>query len=135
MKQHKASIRPLVVLLLVAGLVAADEAEDRAIAVIEKLGGSFVRDEKKAEQPVVMVRLADTQVTDAGLKELAALKQLEVLSLERTNVTDAGLKELAALKQLQALILRGTKVTDAGLKELAALKQLQALILERTNVT
>jgi hypothetical protein len=36
------------------------------------------------------------------------------------KVTDAGLKELAACKQLQWLGLDGCdKVTDAGLKELA----------------
>ena len=34
-------------------------------------------------------------------------------------MTDAGLKELAPLKQLTALDLSGTQVTDAGLKELA----------------
>jgi hypothetical protein len=33
-------------------------------------------------------------------------------------VTDVVLKELAGLKQLQLLFLRGTQVTDAGLKEL-----------------
>ena len=49
-------------------------------------------------------------------------------------MTDAGLKELAALKQLQSLDLIGcNKVTDAGLKELAALKQLQSLNLGLCN--
>jgi hypothetical protein len=36
-------------------------------------------------------------------------------------VTDAGLRELKALKSLQGLGLWGTKVTDAGLKELKEL--------------
>jgi hypothetical protein len=40
------------------------------------------------------------------------------LNLVRTKVTDAGLKELAALKGLKVLDLSSTKVTDAGLKEL-----------------
>jgi len=51
------------------------------------------------------------------------------LNLKWTRVTDAGLKELAALKQLQGLDLSFTQLTDAGLKELAALQQLQELIL------
>jgi hypothetical protein len=34
------------------------------------------------------------------------------------NITDMGLKELAGLKSLQALYLNRTQVTDAGLKEL-----------------
>ena len=62
--------------------------------------------------------LSNSQVTDAGLKELAGLKQLQTLGLSDTQVTDAGLKELASLKQLQTLVLGGTKVTDAGMQEL-----------------
>jgi internalin A len=68
-------------------------------------------------------------VTDAGLKELAGLKQLQTLDLGLTPVRGAGLKELAGLKQLQTLDLGECKVTDAGLKELASLKQLQTLRL------
>jgi len=90
------------------------------------------RDDKAEGKPVRSVDLGLCDVTDAGLKELAALKQLQSLNLIRCEkVTDAGLKELAALKQLQSLDLRGCdKVTDAGLKELAALKQLQSLKLQ-----
>ena len=79
--------------------------------------------------------LGDTKVTDAGLKELAGLKNLQTLDLCNTQVTDAGLKELAGLKSLQALDLRSTQVTDAGLKELAGLKNLQTLNLGCTQVT
>ena len=57
------------------------------------------------------------------------------LSLNATNVTDAGLKELAGLKSLQALNLNNTQVTDAGLKELTGLKSLQTVILTATQVT
>ena len=38
-------------------------------------------------------------MTDAGLKELAALKNLTTLNLSDTQVTDAGLKELAATQE------------------------------------
>ena len=72
--------------------------------------------------------LSGPQVTDAGLKELAVLKNLTALRLS-ARVTDAGLKELAVLKNLTALDLNGTAVTDAGLKELAGLKSLQSLDL------
>jgi hypothetical protein len=41
-----------------------------------------------------MLALSDTQVTDAGLKLLVALKQLESLDLRNTMVTDAGVAEL-----------------------------------------
>jgi internalin A len=46
-----------------------------------------------------------------------------------TQITDAGLKELAGLNNLQWLDLTGTRITDAGLKELAGLKNLQWLTL------
>jgi len=38
--------------------------------------------------------LADTEVTDSGLNELAALKSLQALDLFGTQATDAVLKEL-----------------------------------------
>ena len=36
-----------------------------------------------------------------SLRELAALKALRVLTLQQTEVTDAGIKELAALNQTE----------------------------------
>jgi hypothetical protein len=62
--------------------------------------------------------LSRTQLTDAGLKQLARFKYLQALDLVFTQVTDAGLKHLAGLKKLQYLYLDRTKVTDAGVKEL-----------------
>lgn len=38
-------------------------------------------------------------------------------AVRATPITDAGLKELAALRGLQELDLNNTQVTDAGLKE------------------
>ena len=67
-------------------------------------------------------------MTDAGLKELAGLKNLQSLNLAYTKVTDAGLKELAGAEELAIrCTFTHTKVTDAGLKELAGLKSLQTL--------
>jgi hypothetical protein len=42
-------------------------------------------------------------------------------------VTDAGLKHLAAFKQLQTLDLGGTKVTNRGLREVVTLPRLHTL--------
>ena len=56
--------------------------------------------------------------TIAGLKEVAKLQKLEVLSLHDTKITDVGLKEVAKLQQLKELQLDGTKVTKAGVAEL-----------------
>jgi hypothetical protein len=62
--------------------------------------------------------LYDTGVSDAGLKDLAALQHLKELNLSGTQITDAGLKQLAGFPQLQVLYLNATKVSDAGINEL-----------------
>ena len=117
-------------LLLAAPPLFADDAEDKAVQAVMKLGGKVVRDDKDPAHPVVSVDLSLTKATDAGLKELAGLKGLQRLVLDNTKVTDVGLKELAALKGLQTLDLNGCKgVTDAGLKELADLPGLEDLSL------
>jgi internalin A len=89
----------------------------------------------KSAEEVISLRLNYGKVTDAGLKELAPLKNLTSLDLEQTAVTDAGLKELATRQNLTALNLGGTRVTDAGLKELAPLNNLTTLSLRGTRVT
>jgi hypothetical protein len=94
-----------------------DEAEDRAVAFIEKLGGQVERDPRLPGMPVVAVAVFGTKMTDAGLKALAPLKELRRLRLGLTEVTDAGLKELAALTQLRSRSLGGTQVTGAGLAD------------------
>jgi hypothetical protein len=83
------------------------------------------------------LRLADTSITNKGLAELAgfALHELSTLNLEKTQVTDAGMKEVAKFKQLEKLYLRDTNVTDEGLIELANLNQLEFLGLKGTKVT
>ena len=70
-------------------------------------------------EKVTVLNLDFTQITDMGLKEVAAkLQQLESIGLTRTKITDAGLKELAKLQKLEWLYLVGTRVTDAGVAEL-----------------
>ena len=77
-------------------------------------------DRKRPNSPeeVATLDLSHTPVTDAGLRELAPLKNLTTLNLSHTPVTDAGLRELAALKHLTTLRLSHTPVTDGGIAEL-----------------
>jgi internalin A len=65
----------IVLVIVVCGIsrATADEAEDRAVAVIEKLGGKVTRDETKPSKPVVGVSLVFFQATDEDLKELIPL--------------------------------------------------------------
>lgn len=62
--------------------------------------------------------LADTSVTDAGLRHLEGLSDLRYLWLLQTDITDAGLQHLRKLSQLQELDLKGTKVTEDGIRKL-----------------
>lgn len=62
---------------------------------------------------------ADTNLADDDLKCLAALPARgAVVVLDRTNITDAGLAHLAAVKDLRSLCLRTTRATPEGVKQL-----------------
>jgi hypothetical protein len=69
----------------------AVETHQEAVEAIKKLGGSVQG---------VLVDLAGTQITDAGLENLRGLKQLQGLDLGGTQITDAGLAHLKGLTQL-----------------------------------
>ena len=75
------------------------------------------------------IYLAGTQITDAGLRNLARATQLKTLALSlrvggfespslTCQVTDAGLAHLSGLKGLEELHIDGTQITDAGLAHL-----------------
>ncbi len=59
------------------------------------------------------VYLESPQITDAGLPELAALKNLEELELATDRLTGAGLRGLARLRSLQYLFLHGQDSAEA----------------------
>ena len=84
--------------LLFAGPAAAGEAEERAITAILKLGGKIRYDEEQVGRPVIFVSLDRTKVSDTDLQSLAALKQVRWLMLNQTEITDAGLRELATVE-------------------------------------
>lgn len=79
--------------------------------------------------------LARTQVTDAGLSSVAAMKNLTRLHLENTKVGDTGLDQVKNLANLEYLNLYGTGVTDAGIAKLSGLKNLKKLFVWQTKVT
>lgn len=89
----------------------------------------------KISEQIVWLKLGNTAVSDATLIQVAKLKNLQKLHLEQTNVTDAGLKNLKVLANLEYLNLYGTAITDAGLTELVGLKNLKTVYLWQTNVT
>ena len=54
--QTRQSILAVTVALLAAPALRADEAEDRAVKAIEKLGGKVTRDDKREGKPVTIVQ-------------------------------------------------------------------------------
>jgi len=78
------------------------------------------------------LKIANTRVTNGGLKHVAHFGDLEVLALNDTMIT--GLNELTRLKRLQSLRLSNTKITDSGLKEVGKLKSLWLLDLSYTRI-
>jgi hypothetical protein len=75
-------------------------------------------------------------MTDAGLAHLQNMKQLRELTLMDTRITDAGLTQLQAFPNLELLLIANDIwITDAGIPQLAALKGLKSLLLMRTAIT
>jgi hypothetical protein len=70
-----------------------------------------------------------------SLEKLPAPAAPFSLDLFASGITDAGLKDLARLDNLQALNLTGTKVTGAGMKEIAKFKGLQKLNVGVTGLS
>ena len=73
-------------------------------------------------------------ITDASCDELAKLKSLRGLSLQKTafeknRVADSGLEKLTALKNLERLNLAGNAVKNDGLKLLARFPELREVDL------
>jgi internalin A len=110
--------------------------EDRAVAVVEKLGGHVVRSERDVDfQPVVGASLRDCPVNDSDLKEIAGLARIFDIDLSGTRVTDEGLKELDAFRLLTSVDLSRTGLTGNGLIHLKELIALTKLSLAGTAVT
>lgn len=92
-------------------------------------GGGVIQQQAISVQPRPLKRLhahgkyplgaGIVTVTDAGLRTLAGLTELEELDLHDTAVTDGGLPLLATLTALKKLDLRGTKVTEQGIADLS----------------
>lgn len=100
-----------------------------------KITDTSLADLKAVAEQVVHLSLAGTAVTDAGLAQIAGLKNLQKLHLEKTGIGDAGLSHLKGLAELQYLNLYSSKVTDKGLAALAGLAKLKNLYVWQSAVT
>ena len=107
-----------------ASLLEIDGLTDESLVFIGKIEG------------LRTLHLGDAQITNAGLKHLTGLRNLEVLDLGWTkDVGDVGLPLLSKLPNLKILGLGGTKITDAGLPLLTSFKSLRELRIPATGIT
>lgn len=122
---------PLAALLLTAAPTAAraDEAEDRALLLIERVGGSVVRGPEVAGLPVVAVKLTGVKIDADLMKSLTAFPQLKGLDLAGCpGLNSRYLKQLASLPQLESLNLsHNPGVHGHFVAKLASLKHLRHL--------
>ena len=115
-------------------------ANTNLLSVNLSLAGAKINDAaleslKGVSEQLVWLNLANTSVSDAGLKVLSGFKNLRRLHLEKTGVGDEGLISVKGLAELQYLNLYGTKVTDKAVAALGGLKKLKNVYLWQTAVT
>lgn len=98
--------------------------ENDALAVLEHL------------QNLKTINMRQCSKIDAnGLAHLKKVPGLERLLLLYTRTNDAGLAEVASLKNLIVLDLRGTKIGDEGVNKLTNLTKLVDLKIRSTTVS
>jgi hypothetical protein len=90
----------------------------------------------KLRPDVVVLQMANADVTDESLKPLQQMKALQELDLSGTQVSDAGLELLKDLPALSRLRLARTKITNKGFQDaLFAKDSLMSLDLSGTQVS
>ncbi len=137
--------------------------EQKAIAEIERSGGTVWTYEQSPGRPVIGVYFANKRMIVQGVKNggppnfakvLTFRTNMGLLNIEdvtgmhdlrvtqdsdpdvrESKVTNAGLASLNGLPQVQVVSLWGTEVTDAGLENLKGLTNLRTLDLRETKVT
>jgi hypothetical protein len=102
----------------------ADPPLDKPLQLVERLAPN-----------VLWLDLKGSAVTEAQLRLLGKLKNLQRLHLERTAIGDGALAQVRACTQLAYLNLYATKITDAGLKQLDGLAKLAHLYVWQSQVT
>lgn len=71
----------------------------------------------QSRRDVVVLQMANPDVTDQTLAYLKGMDQLRYLDISGSQVTDEGLRTLAELPRLQELHLARTRITDAGFQK------------------
>src|SRR4051812_34107113 len=118
------SVLGILALLLVLSSGCSVSDDQRAVNMIQELGGSFKTD---TQGQVIEVDLSRTKATDADLALLFALPAIQKLSCSGTRVTGSTLEYLAGLQNLKTLYLDGSELNNEGVAHMAPLSMLETL--------
>jgi uncharacterized membrane protein len=123
-----------------AGIEALPLAEDSNYLMVSFTGKKSITDDQiKAlediREQLVWLNFSHSSISDQQLPLIARLTNLRVLYLNYTSVTDEGLSQLSALKELRWLSVVGTKVSDVSTKTISQFENLSDLYLYQSAIT
>lgn len=84
---------------------------------------------------LVSLDLADSDISDLGMVQIAKFTKLKRLSLFYCSISNRGLRHLSILTELRVLNLDSRDISDDGLRHLQHLKQLKSLDIFSGRVT
>ncbi|MCH8289836.1 hypothetical protein IH992_01855 [Candidatus Poribacteria bacterium] len=93
---------------------------------------------KDRSTPLIVLRVAKNEVSDAGIEHLldsVPKEQIEELDFHCTNTTDRTLTHLEGMSNLRILDLGWLPLTDEGIKPLMSLPKLEELYINDTHIT
>lgn len=132
----ESDIQALLNLHLLVLPVAKDQAFLEVNAInAKKIGDKELKDLDAIKEQLISLKLANTQVTDALVSDLAEFPRLINLQLGHTKITDKSLDALQNAPHLETLNVYGTAVTDAGILKLAKIKTLRNVYVWQSKVT
>lgn len=82
-----------------------------------------------------ILNLPHSEISNAGIRHLVNLPNLELLRFGSPQVNDEGMAVIAKLPALRWLHLINVPITDAGLEHLAGAKRLESLYIDGSQVT
>jgi Leucine-rich repeat (LRR) protein len=121
-------------------LLVLPMAKDQAFLEVNAINARKITDKELREinsikEQLVSLKLANTQVTDEFVMDLADYPRLINLQLGHTKITDKSLEALQNSPRLETLNLYATAVTDAGILKLAQIKTLRNLYVWQSKVS
>jgi RNA polymerase sigma factor (sigma-70 family) len=103
------------------------------------LDGNFITDASLKHlsglEQLESISASDSLIGDNGIRHIAGLRSVRRVSLYRSRITDEALRILGNMKSLVSLELGVTAITDRGIGHLRDLKNLRYIGFSETNTT